>query len=107
MQWAYGTPSVLSWKEHQLLSWLARKNAFPLFERVRDELFDIRASSLVFHIAVVHISRDLNGLTGQLAKNAAARHWEPVYSGTSAYGGQSKSVDSETPCRTGWRYRAC
>ena len=47
----------------------------------RDKLFDIRASTLVSHIEVVHISRDFNGLTDQLAKNAAARHWEPVYSG--------------------------
>ena len=53
-------------------------------QRHWDELFDIRASTLVSHIEVVHISRDLNGLTDQLAKNAAARHWEPVYSGVRA-----------------------
>ena len=62
-----------------------KKRLIPLFERAMDELFDIRASTLVSHIEVVHISRDFNGLTDQLAKNAAARHCEPVYSGVRAH----------------------
>ena len=34
------------------------RSMLPLFERARDELFDIRASTLVSHIEVVHISRE-------------------------------------------------
>lgn len=72
------TPSWL-WDEHLNGATVCRrKRLIPLFERARDEIVDIRASTLVSQVQTVLVLREFNSRADNIAKSAASRHWDPA-----------------------------